>query len=32
MLTTEEQRSELHLHLMRQSRAEGSGVSDVSDV
>jgi hypothetical protein len=32
MLTTEEQRSELHLHLMRQPRAEGSGVSDVSDV
>lgn len=29
MLTTEEQRSELHMHLMRQSRAGESGVSDV---
>ncbi|MEU0432778.1 hypothetical protein ABZ153_14290 [Streptomyces sp. NPDC006290] len=29
MLTTEEQRSELHTHLMRQSRAAGSGVFDV---
>ncbi|MET9409469.1 hypothetical protein ABZX90_27440 [Streptomyces sp. NPDC002935] len=28
MLTTEEQRSELHMYLMRQSRAEGAHVSD----
>ncbi|MFE1286659.1 hypothetical protein [Streptomyces sp. NPDC058751] len=29
MLTTEEQRSELHMYLMRQSRTEGSRTSDV---
>ncbi|MEU6274426.1 hypothetical protein ABZ871_18755 [Streptomyces populi] len=29
MLTTEEQRSEVHLHLMRQARTNRSGVSDV---
>lgn len=29
MLTTEEQRSELHMYLMRRTRAEGSHTSDV---